>query len=63
MELVNELSSGCIKSIKSCIVPHSPIGVLEAACLSYNQSEESRAGLITSKRRRLNSRTLFHPEL
>ncbi|KAK1435452.1 hypothetical protein QVD17_01215 [Tagetes erecta] len=59
MELVNECS-GCIKSITRDIVPHSPIGVLEAACLSYGQSEDSRVGSATSKRRRLDSTTPFH---
>ncbi|KAF5784619.1 putative Cyclin-like superfamily [Helianthus annuus] len=64
VELVNELSSGCTKMImKSGAVPLSPIGVLEAACLSYNQSEDSEVGSSTSKRRRLNNTTPFGLEL
>ncbi|KAI7754523.1 hypothetical protein M8C21_028893 [Ambrosia artemisiifolia] len=63
VELVNELSSGCTKSINSGTVPQSPIGVLEAACLSCNQSEDSVVESSTNKRRRLNNRTLSHLEL
>ncbi|KAL9997765.1 putative cyclin domain-containing protein [Helianthus debilis subsp. tardiflorus] len=63
VELVNELSSGCTKIMKSGAVPLSPIGVLEAACLSYNQSEDSEVGSSTSKRRRLNNTTPFGLEL
>ncbi|KAD4386164.1 hypothetical protein E3N88_26333 [Mikania micrantha] len=64
VELVNELSSGCTKSIKSGTVPRSPIGVLEAACLSYNNnSDDSGVGSSTSKRRRLNNSTPCHLEL
>ncbi|XP_076890527.1 cyclin-D4-1-like [Bidens hawaiensis] len=57
VELVNELSNGCTKSIKSGTLPQSPIGVLEAACLNYNESEDSGVGSTTSKRRRLNYKT------
>ncbi|KAI3672549.1 hypothetical protein L6452_38639 [Arctium lappa] len=61
VELVNELSGGCTKSIKSGTLPQSPIGVLEAASLSYNKSDDSISS--TSKRRRLNNRTPSHLEL
>ncbi|KVH99679.1 cyclin-D4-1-like [Cynara cardunculus var. scolymus] len=53
VEMVNVLNGGCTKSIKSGTLPQSPIGVLEAASLSYNKSDDST----TSKRRRLNNRT------
>ncbi|GJU88686.1 cyclin, C-terminal domain-containing protein, partial [Tanacetum coccineum] len=64
VELVNELS-GCTKNIKngSGTGPHSPIGVLEAACLSYNKSDDSGIESKTTKRRRLDIRTPFHLEL
>ncbi|XP_076937138.1 cyclin-D4-1-like isoform X2 [Bidens hawaiensis] len=59
VELVNELSSGCTMSIMSGTVPRSPICVLEAACLSYNNSDDSRA----CKRRRLSNIKPSHLEL
>ncbi|XP_076923342.1 cyclin-D4-1-like [Bidens hawaiensis] len=63
VELVNELTNGCTKSIKTgTLLPQSPIGVLEAACLSYNESEDSGVGSTTGKRRRLNNRTPSHLE-
>ncbi|PWA85871.1 Cyclin, C-terminal domain-containing protein [Artemisia annua] len=64
VELVNEFS-GCTKNIKSNsgTGPHSPIGVLEAACLSYNKSDDSGIESKTTKRRRLDLRTPFHLEL
>ncbi|KAI3670360.1 hypothetical protein L1987_87951 [Smallanthus sonchifolius] len=63
VKLVKELSSSCTKSINSGTVPQSPIGVLEAACLSYNQSEDSGVGSTTSKRMWLNNRAPSHLEL
>ncbi|KAL4566062.1 hypothetical protein LXL04_030172 [Taraxacum kok-saghyz] len=64
VELVNELSGGCTKSLKSGTMPRSPIGVLEAACLSYNKSDVSGIeSTSTSKRRRLNDRTPSHLEI
>lgn len=64
VELVNELNGSCTKSIKSGTVPRSPIGVLEAACLSYNKSDDSGIeSTTTSKRRRLNNRTPSNLEL
>nr|GFC85531.1 cyclin, C-terminal domain-containing protein [Tanacetum cinerariifolium] len=64
VELVNELSGGA-KNIKNgtSTGPHSPIGVLEAACLSYNKSDDSGIESNTTKRRRLDIRTPFHLEL
>ncbi|KAJ9567552.1 hypothetical protein OSB04_003518 [Centaurea solstitialis] len=62
VELVNELSGGCNKSIKSGTLPQSPICVLEAASLSYNNSDDSTSSN-ASKRRRLNNRTPSHLEL
>nr|XP_043607729.1 cyclin-D4-1-like [Erigeron canadensis] len=55
VELVNELSGGRTKSIKSGTVPRSPVGVLEASCFSYNKSEDSGVESTASKRRRLNT--------
>ncbi|KAK9080837.1 hypothetical protein SSX86_000595 [Deinandra increscens subsp. villosa] len=64
VELVDEMSSVCTMSITSGTVPQSPIGVLEAAFLSYNNSsDDSGVGSTACKRRRLNNRTPSYLEL
>ncbi|KAI3820242.1 hypothetical protein L1987_07786 [Smallanthus sonchifolius] len=62
VDLVNEFSV-CIKRITSGTAPQSPIGVLEAACLSCNNSDDSGVGSTTNKKRRLDNRTPSHLEL
>ncbi|KAI3685965.1 hypothetical protein L1987_79634 [Smallanthus sonchifolius] len=62
VDLVNEFSV-CTKRITSGTAPQSPIGVLEAACLSCNNSDDSGVGSTTNKRRRLHNRTPSHLEL
>ena len=57
----NEFSS-CTKNLKSGsgTGPHSPIGVLEATCFSYNKRDDESK---TTKRRKLDNITPFHLEL